>query len=97
MYVMTVCSRPEDGLRCRQGVKPPLKLISPIRFRVGFFYRNVSHYSMFLCFVGAFLIPYFICVILGGIPVFFLEVALGQFMSVGGIGAWAICPLFQGE
>ena len=22
----TVCSRPEDGLRCRQGVKPPLKL-----------------------------------------------------------------------
>ena len=23
---MTVCSRPEDGLRCRQGVKPPLKL-----------------------------------------------------------------------
>ena len=23
---MTVCSRPEDGLRCRLGVKPPLKL-----------------------------------------------------------------------
>ena len=23
---MTVCSRPEDGLRYRQGVKPPLKL-----------------------------------------------------------------------
>ena len=22
----TVCSRPEDGLRCRQGIKPPLKL-----------------------------------------------------------------------
>ena len=22
---MTVCSRPEDGLRCRQGIKPPLK------------------------------------------------------------------------
>ena len=22
---MAVCSRPEDGLRCRQGVKPPLK------------------------------------------------------------------------
>ena len=21
-----VCSRPEDGLRCRQGVNPPLKL-----------------------------------------------------------------------
>ena len=23
---MTVCSRPEDGLRCRQGENPPLKL-----------------------------------------------------------------------
>ena len=23
---MTVCSHPEDGLRCRLGVKPPLKL-----------------------------------------------------------------------
>ena len=22
----TVCSRPEDGLRCRLGVKPPLEL-----------------------------------------------------------------------
>ena len=28
---------------------------------------------------------------------FFLEVALGQFMNVGGIGAWMICPLFQGN
>ena len=24
-----VCSRPEDGLRCRQGVKPPLKTQTP--------------------------------------------------------------------
>ena len=22
---MTVCSHPEDGLRCQEGVKPPLK------------------------------------------------------------------------
>ena len=48
-------------------------------------------------FSGAFLIPYFICVIIGGIPIFYLEVALGQFMSRGGIDAWMICPLFQGR
>ncbi len=48
-------------------------------------------------FTGAFLFPYLLCVALGGIPMFFLEVALGQFMSVGGISAWAICPLFQGK
>jgi len=33
----------------------------------------------------------------GGIPTFVLEVALGQYMSLGGIGAWNICPLFKGE
>lgn len=27
---------------------------------------------------------------------FFLEVSLGQFMNVGGIGAWRICPILQG-
>ncbi|XP_077978694.1 sodium- and chloride-dependent creatine transporter 1-like isoform X2 [Glandiceps talaboti] len=31
-----------------------------------------------------------------GIPLFFLEVSLGQFMSRGGIECWKICPIFQG-
>ena len=47
--------------------------------------------------LGAFLIPYFICVVVGGIPMFFLEVAIGQFMGCGCIGAWRICPLMQGN
>lgn len=34
--------------------------------------------------------------VFGGIPVFMLEVALGQYMSKGGLHAWDICPLFKG-
>jgi len=36
-------------------------------------------------------------VILAGIPMFFLEVAIGQFMSAGGIKVWNISPLFTGS
>ncbi|XP_046331791.2 sodium- and chloride-dependent GABA transporter 2-like [Haliotis rufescens] len=71
-------------------------LLACIGFSVGL--GNVWRFP-FLCYRnggGAFLIPYFIAVVLGGIPVFFLEVTLGQFMSEGGIGPWKICPLFQG-
>uniref|UniRef100_A0A3P8WU48 Transporter n=1 Tax=Cynoglossus semilaevis TaxID=244447 RepID=A0A3P8WU48_CYNSE len=32
----------------------------------------------------------------GGIPIFFLEIALGQFMKAGSITAWNIAPLFKG-
>ncbi|RWS04775.1 sodium- and chloride-dependent GABA transporter 2-like protein [Dinothrombium tinctorium] len=34
---------------------------------------------------GAFLIPYFICLLGGGIPIYFLEVAIGQYWQSGGI------------
>ena len=33
---------------------------------------------------------------LGGIPVFFLELSLGQFMKKGGIACWDLVPLFRG-
>lgn len=51
-----------------------------------------------VCLSGAFLIPYFIFLFGGGLPVFFLEVALGQYTSEGGITCWAkLCPIFTGQ
>lgn len=47
---------------------------------------------------GAFFVPYVIFFVCCGIPVFFLETALGQFTSEGGITCWRkVCPLFEGD
>uniref|UniRef100_T1J7F0 Transporter n=1 Tax=Strigamia maritima TaxID=126957 RepID=T1J7F0_STRMM len=45
---------------------------------------------------GAFLIPYFVMLTTAGIPLFFLELAFGQYASEGPITIWKISPLFQG-
>uniref|UniRef100_A0A8C5E0L5 Transporter n=1 Tax=Gouania willdenowi TaxID=441366 RepID=A0A8C5E0L5_GOUWI len=45
---------------------------------------------------GAFLIPYFAMLLLNGIPLYFLESALGQFCSQGPINLWRMVPLLQG-
>ncbi|XP_005808839.2 sodium- and chloride-dependent GABA transporter 2-like [Xiphophorus maculatus] len=54
----------------------------------------------YLCYKnggGVFFIPYTVFIFTCGIPLFFLETALGQYTSQGGITCWrTICPLFQG-
>ncbi|XP_034258705.1 sodium- and chloride-dependent GABA transporter 2 isoform X2 [Pantherophis guttatus] len=53
----------------------------------------------YLCYKnggGAFFIPYLIFLFTCGIPVFFLETALGQYTSQGGVTSWRrLCPLFE--
>ncbi|XP_067249893.1 sodium-dependent neutral amino acid transporter SLC6A17 isoform X2 [Chanodichthys erythropterus] len=46
---------------------------------------------------GAYLVPYFILLILIGIPLFFLELAVGQRIRRGSIGVWNyVCPRLGG-
>ncbi|PSN36680.1 Sodium-dependent serotonin transporter [Blattella germanica] len=47
---------------------------------------------------GAFLIPYCIMLIFGGLPLFYMELALGQFHRCGCLTIWKrICPALKGE
>ncbi|XP_067652264.1 sodium- and chloride-dependent glycine transporter 1-like [Haliotis asinina] len=45
---------------------------------------------------GAFLIPHIIFIVVLAMPLFFLEVALGQFSHKGPIRVWAMCPPLKG-
>ncbi|KAM4632873.1 sodium- and chloride-dependent transporter XTRP3 [Polymixia lowei] len=46
---------------------------------------------------GGFMIPYLIMLVLEGVPLFYMELAIGQKMRLGSIGAWsAISPYLGG-
>ncbi|XP_065199534.1 sodium-dependent dopamine transporter [Planococcus citri] len=72
-------------------------LLSVIGFAVDL--SNVWRFP-YLCYKnggGAFLIPYCIMLFVGGIPLFYMELALGQFYRRGAITCWGrIVPLFKG-
>lgn len=43
------------------------------------------------------MIPFFFFLIFCGIPLYFLELCLGQFSGVSSIFVWKLCPLFKGK
>ncbi|KAL8594857.1 hypothetical protein ACOMHN_016098 [Nucella lapillus] len=45
---------------------------------------------------GAFLLPFLVCLVLIGMPMFFLESSLGQFRGKSPLHVWSICPLLKG-
>jgi SNF family Na+-dependent transporter len=49
-------------------------------------------------FLGAFLIVYFTAMIFCGIPIFFQEVAIGQYLGSGGMTlVGQLCPILKGR
>ena len=54
-------------------------------------------FLVYTCGGGAFFIPYTLMMALGGLPLFYMECALGQYYKRGPITTWGrICPLFKG-
>ena len=51
----------------------------------------------FFCITGAFFIPYTIFLAFVGIPIFFMELSLGQYGSNGPVTCWKFAPLFTGK
>ncbi|KGL94327.1 Sodium- and chloride-dependent glycine transporter 2, partial [Charadrius vociferus] len=71
--------------------RPPLQLVGERGCSL-FFSRSSSLPPK----KGAFLIPYLMMLALAGIPIFFLEVSLGQFASQGPVSVWKAIPALQG-
>uniref|UniRef100_H2YP62 Transporter n=1 Tax=Ciona savignyi TaxID=51511 RepID=H2YP62_CIOSA len=78
-----------DGEQNREGWDNKVQyILAQIGFAVGL--GNVWRFP-YLCQKnggGAFLIPYFIMLLLEGIPLFYMEIAIGQRLRRGSVGVW---------
>ena len=55
-------------------------------------------YLLFSFCEGAFLIPYASFLVLGGVPLFFMELSIGQLLQAGPVTAWMkLSRLFSGR
>ncbi|KAK7600886.1 hypothetical protein V9T40_008327 [Parthenolecanium corni] len=71
-------------------------LLSIIGFAVDL--ANVWRFP-YLCYRnggGAFLVPYALMLVFGAVPLFYMELILGQYNRQGPISVWRICPIFKG-
>ncbi|XP_042884248.1 sodium-dependent noradrenaline transporter-like [Penaeus japonicus] len=71
-------------------------LFTMIGYAVGI--GNVWRFP-YLCYInggGAFMVPYLLTLVLVGIPMFFLETAVGQFSSSSYLSVYSVCPAFKG-
>lgn len=53
--------------------------------------------SVWLFVPAVFFIPYCIMLVFVGIPIFFMELSLGQFTSEGPLTCWQMAPIFKGR
>ena len=60
-------------------------------------YNLLAWVDFSFAWTGAFFIPYFLCLITTGVPIVFLEIAIGQYFATGGISCWDISPIMRGE
>lgn len=70
--------------------------LSALGYAVGL--GNVWRYP-YLCYEnggGVFIIPYFVCVLILGIPLVYIEMIVGQFSSHGALTSWRMVKITRG-